>query len=94
MSSTGTGTASSRAAGRDRVDRTVRDLTVGTSLAALVATGVVVGAVVPHQTSAGPAVQQLQQQPDDDDRSPSFSGSGSTARSGGGQAPVVSSGAS
>jgi hypothetical protein len=93
MSSTGTATASSRAAGRDRVDRTVRDLTVGTSLAALVATGAVVGAVVPHQTSAAPAVQQLQQQPDDD-RSSSFSGSGSTARSGSAQPPVVSSGAS
>ena len=94
MSATWTGTTdgAARAAGRDRVSRTVRNLTVGTGIGALVATGALVTAAVPHPTAAVTSVfQDLQQQPDDD-RGSFTGGSGSVSSSN--RAPVVSSGAS
>ncbi|MGB8649657.1 MAG: hypothetical protein WCD35_03245 [Mycobacteriales bacterium] len=83
---------------RDQVDHTVKAITLGSGLGAVVATGVFIGALVPSkpsQAAPAPSQPQVQQQQDDGSSSDDgFSGGGGFFQGSGGGPPVVTSGSS
>lgn len=100
QTTTSAGLQRGSAESRDRVRRTVRDVTVWSGIGAVVASGAFIAFLAPGTTStAAPATQRLQAPQDDDGGSqqsttPSAGGGFASGNGGGYPPPVATSGGS